>query len=97
MKPERAETIRERLVDVGITEISYFEHRFYSPKGETVWWRGALPMTQHYMHGVRLEVFVKESQLDEALRVLAHFVDNKEIKGYISTVEELELQELATV
>ncbi|MFQ5941666.1 MAG: hypothetical protein ACE5KA_08225, partial [Nitrososphaerales archaeon] len=94
VKPERLESLKLILEKAGITDLSYFEHKSYSPKGETVWWRGAVPMVQHYTNRVWLEVFVKETQLNKVLHLLARFAGNKEIKGYLSTVEELELEQL---
>lgn len=92
--PEMLESIKEKLVNTGIMELSYFEHESYSSEGETVWWRGAVPMEKHDANKARLEIFLNESQLDKALRVLAHFIDNKKVKAYMSTVEALELREL---
>lgn len=96
MKPEMLGGVRERLVEAGIDEISYFEHRSYSSEGQKIWWRGAVPMVQHFTDWIRLEILVKESEIGKALRVLAHFVNNKEVKGYMSNIEELELKELVS-
>ena len=97
MKSEMLETIKQRLVKAGMTELSYYEHRSYAPKGKTVWWRGVIPMEEHDVNSVMLEVFLKEAQLGKALHVLADLVDNKQVKAYMSSVEALELRELQEV
>ncbi|MFQ5970298.1 MAG: P-II family nitrogen regulator [Nitrososphaerales archaeon] len=86
IKPERLGSIKETLVNAGITETSYFGHRYHSPEGLTMWWGGAVPMVQHYTSWVRLELFVDEVQLEKALRSLAKFVDEDEIKVGIESI-----------